>query len=379
MRTVAGDRHVNQLLDRHAKTPATSPSLCWLPVKHPCLICIPPRNPEHPILTYFSPLTGNHTAYRRVSGTKTPASEITTLWNGLKASFLTDFDVLLSGYCPTAEVVETVGKIARELRFQGSNTSTDGAAKFFWVLDPVMGDQGKLYVAEEEVAVYKELVREADLVLPNQFELEVLLGLEAGWVGKRGLRGCVEAVERLHGVGVRHVLVTSIKVDDGQEHSEKELLVVGSTSTSEGKARCFVVRIPKLNCFFSGTGDMLAGLMVARLREECEKRGSLQSKGWVSADDDGLQATELPLAKATEKVLSSMQMVLEKTMEARDKEMAIFGQSPGASIGGTEGDQSSTEEDRRYLAATKAAEVRVVQNVRALLDPEIKYRAEAVS
>ena len=40
------------------------------------------------------------------------------------------------------------------------------------VLDPVMGDQGRLYVSEDIVPVYKNLLRDADLILPNQFEAE---------------------------------------------------------------------------------------------------------------------------------------------------------------------------------------------------------------
>ena len=40
------------------------------------------------------------------------------------------------------------------------------------VLDPVMGDEGKLYIPEDEVPQYKYLLQEADLILPNQFEAE---------------------------------------------------------------------------------------------------------------------------------------------------------------------------------------------------------------
>jgi hypothetical protein len=40
------------------------------------------------------------------------------------------------------------------------------------VLDPVMGDQGRLYVNEDVVPAYKKLIHDADLILPNQFELE---------------------------------------------------------------------------------------------------------------------------------------------------------------------------------------------------------------
>jgi pyridoxine kinase len=35
-----------------------------------------------------------------------------------------------------------------------------------------MGDQGRLYVDEGVVPAYKNLLRDADLLLPNQFEAE---------------------------------------------------------------------------------------------------------------------------------------------------------------------------------------------------------------
>ncbi|CAD0091173.1 unnamed protein product [Aureobasidium mustum] len=69
---------------------------------------------------------------------KTPAEEVAELYEGLKQSRLNDFDVLLSGYCPSAGVVQ----------------------------------QGKIYVSEEVVPAYKSLLRDADLILPNQFEAE---------------------------------------------------------------------------------------------------------------------------------------------------------------------------------------------------------------
>ena len=40
------------------------------------------------------------------------------------------------------------------------------------VLDPVMGDEGRLYVSENVVPGFKKLLRDADLILPNQFEAE---------------------------------------------------------------------------------------------------------------------------------------------------------------------------------------------------------------
>lgn len=76
--------------------------------------------------------------------------------------------MMLSGYIPGAEAVAAVGNIAKELK---EKTKTQ-PGKFFWVLDPVMGDNGRLYVAEDVVPAYKSLLSSADLILPNQFEAE---------------------------------------------------------------------------------------------------------------------------------------------------------------------------------------------------------------
>jgi pyridoxine kinase len=76
--------------------------------------------------------------------------------------------MMLSGYVPGAEALEAVGKIAEELKERAKKAP----GTFFWVLDPVMGDNGNLYVAQDVVPVYRSLISHADLILPNQFEAE---------------------------------------------------------------------------------------------------------------------------------------------------------------------------------------------------------------
>lgn len=79
--------------------------------------------------------------------------------------------MMLSGYLPGAPAIEALGQIARDLKYK----ATMKPGRFFWVLDPVMGDNGKLYVGEDCVPAYKTLLRDADLILPNQFEAECVL------------------------------------------------------------------------------------------------------------------------------------------------------------------------------------------------------------
>ena len=79
------------------------------------------------ILIYYS-RQGNHTAYKQVKGTKASAEEIQDIYEGLKQSYLTDFDVMLSGYAPSAEAVEAVGTIGRDLKLKASTKPES----FFW-------------------------------------------------------------------------------------------------------------------------------------------------------------------------------------------------------------------------------------------------------
>lgn len=93
---------------------------------------------------------------------------------------------MLSGYAPSAAAVHAVGAIGIDLKRKAESKP----GSFFWgkqiyipfriyektlinpVLDPVMGDQGRLYVNDDVIPAYKKIMPYADLVLPNQFEAE---------------------------------------------------------------------------------------------------------------------------------------------------------------------------------------------------------------
>ena len=71
---------------------------------------------------------GNHTGYKQIKGTRFPAEHIRELYVGLQQSYLTDFDALLSGYAPSAEVVEAVGEIGQDLKKRAEGKP----GSFFW-------------------------------------------------------------------------------------------------------------------------------------------------------------------------------------------------------------------------------------------------------
>lgn len=125
---------------------------------------------------------------------------------------------------------------------------------------------------------------------------------------------------------------------------------------------------------------MFAALTVARLREAVIDNADTNlrnKKSWVS--DDSVPPTELPLAKAMGKVLSSMHHILQRTMAARDAELARYipDEEDTEAFKELEGEERQAAlKKRRFLRETKAAEVRLVRNVRFLRQPEKLFEAK---
>ncbi|KAI9036000.1 pyridoxal kinase [Aspergillus affinis] len=311
----------------------------------------------------------NHAGYRQLKGTRATADEITALYEGLCQSHLTDFDVMLSGYTPSAAAVEAVGAIGRDLQRKAEKKP----GSFFWVLDPVMGDLGRLYVNDDVVPAYKKTIQHADLILPNQFEAEVLSGIKI-----TSLSTLAEAITAIHATyNIPHIIITSVQLSKLPESpsvaaapSPNNLTVIGSTTKSDGSPRLFRVDVPALDCFFSGTGDMFAALTVARLREAVFAAGPelRTTKSWVSPDD--VKPADLPLAQTTVKVLASMHSVLEKTMEARNAELLATAGQVDEQLGAEE------KQKQEHLRHTKAAEVRLVRNVQYLRAPVVEFKVQ---
>ena len=81
------------------------------------------------------------------------------------------FDAFYTGYLGSPAQVEIVRKILRML---------DGNGDALRLIDPVMGDHGRLYngFAPDFPILMRELVREADVICPNITEAALLTDLE---------------------------------------------------------------------------------------------------------------------------------------------------------------------------------------------------------
>lgn len=123
-----------------------------------------------------------------------------------------------------------------------------------YVCDPVLGDDGKIYVKEELLEVYRdEAVPLADIILPNQSELEWLCGRKMGSLQEASI-GCKELHER----GPAVVVVTSVLIP------ENDLLLLASERTPEGN-RQFCLQIPRLDVSLVGTGDLFSAMFIHEL------------------------------------------------------------------------------------------------------------------
>jgi pyridoxine kinase len=96
----------------------------------------------------------------------------------------------------------------------------------------------------------------ADIVTPNQFELDVVSGRSS-----KTLRDAVAAIDTVHALGPSVVLATSVATDETPADAI-DLIV----SDAAGRLR-FRLRTPKLTHAANGAGDAIAALFFAHLLE----------------------------------------------------------------------------------------------------------------
>ncbi|TKY47423.1 Pyridoxal kinase [Spatholobus suberectus] len=196
----------------------------------------------------------NHTGYPTFKGQVLNGQQLWDLIEGLEGNDLLFYTHLLTGYIGSESFLNTVLQVVSKLRSKNPELT--------YVCDPVMGDEGKLYVPQELVSVYREkVVPVASMLTPNQFEAELLTGFKIQSEGHGR-----EACRFLHAAGPSKVIITSINIDGN-------LLLIGSHQKEKG------------------TGDLMTALLL----------------GWSNKYPDNLEI-------AAELAVSSLQAVLHRTL-----------------------------------------------------------------
>jgi pyridoxine kinase len=182
-------------------------------------------------------LLGRRPDHGAPGGGPLPAETLASLFAGLAADGrLHEIDAVLVGYLGDSEQVPIILDAIDQVKAANAHA--------IFVCDPVLGDDGKMFVRESVAdAVLNGLVPRADWLAPNAFELELITGGKA-----EGVDAAREAARRLG----RPVLASSIRTATG----------LGVLYTAPGADWfCETPRLPRAP---KGVGDLLTGLFVAR-------------------------------------------------------------------------------------------------------------------
>jgi pyridoxine kinase len=176
-----------------------------------------------------------------------------SILEGLKLNKVTsDYTHMLTGYISNPDIIEEIAKFKEDL---GENV------KYF--CDPVLGDNGKLYISEKCFeATRKILVPIAYALAPNAYEAEWLTGLPLS--DQTELFSCVE---KLHSLGPTHVVVTST--------NWKRRFVF--FSFCKGKQQ-YAIETPTFDRAFTGCGDLISGLFLAYCIRDGENYEKIAAK-----------------------------------------------------------------------------------------------------
>ena len=229
----------------------------------------------------------NHTGYRIFRGTRMTAHEFALIVEGLELNnILPKCTHVLSGYVGNPEVLMEMARLIEKMR----NAAT-GTLPFF-LCDPVCGDNGELYVPPELPRIYAEkVIPLAVAATPNGFEAECISGVHIVSVA-----AAVEAARWFHSKGVRIVVIKSFELPI---HPQEILVLASLGECGPRPSRSWLFHVPKKEYYFSGTGDLMSSMLLAKIMRA----------GGLEADLE----TELP--KAVIDSLGGVQAVLSRTAE----------------------------------------------------------------
>jgi pyridoxine kinase len=211
--------------------------------------------------------------------TEVPPADLGTMLGALDADGAwATLGGVLTGYFPSAASVKAAAAAVRRIRQALPHVPV--------LVDPIVGDNGRLYVAEATAAAIRdELLPLATLATPNLFELQWLAGAGAG----------ADAAATARCLGPEAVVVTSATETPD---AISTLLIAGE--------RLMERPLPRRAGIPNGAGDLLAGLMLGYLLDgrglEAALEASLTGLDGVlaaSAGHDALQLSALGRHSAT--------------------------------------------------------------------------------
>jgi pyridoxine kinase len=199
----------------------------------------------HEVWSLPTVLYSNHLAHPSFTGRKLDAGFIDELLAGLrKLDLLGRLDAVLTGYlgdAPTVPMVIAALEAARAAKPDA-----------VFACDPVMGDDGALYVSQALAeAIQRELVPRADILFPNIFELQHLSGHSV--TGLKDVRPAMEALRKQ----TRRALIIATGIPDEAHPELITALALDDSGLWQAKAKRHAMEA-------SGNGDCFAALFLGR-------------------------------------------------------------------------------------------------------------------
>lgn len=189
----------------------------------------------------------NHPGHGRWAGRVAAGPEIAEIVEGIeRLGVLAQCDAVLSGYMGDEHVGAAM--LDAVVRVRAANPSA------LYCCDPVIGDAGRVYVRPGLPELFaSRAVPQADLLTPNQFELEQLAATPCR--SRAAIRDAVTRIrERMAPHGPKAVLVTSVHTDETPPGC-LEMVAADNHGLS-------VIRAPLLAVAASGAGDAVAALFL---------------------------------------------------------------------------------------------------------------------
>jgi len=167
------------------------------------------------------------------------------------------YDAIATGFMASEPQAQLIADYCREQAQTGT----------YIFVDPIMGDEGKLYngITEATVSAMRKMISVAHLCFPNYTEACYLTNTP---YKKDGVtrQEAYDLMDKLRGIGAHSVLITSIPVEGvpsvvGYNSQEG----AGSHWESQEDALRFLLTYDEIPVRIPGTGDIFSAIVIANL------------------------------------------------------------------------------------------------------------------
>lgn len=244
----------------------------------------------------------NHTGYGAWTGQVFSPEHIADILDGIAArDVLPGCDAVLSGYMGDAALGQVV--VGAAARVKAANPHA------VYCCDPVMGDVGRGFFVRPGIPEFMKAhaVPAADIVTPNQFELEYLTDRTI-----RTMADALDATAALRATGPKLVLLTSLTRTDAPADQIQML-----ADSAEGAWVVTTPRLP-LDPPPSGAGDAVAALFLAHYLKAFDPAHALEQAASaiyaVFLETRRLGTRELALVPAQDEMVKPAQLFGVETL-----------------------------------------------------------------